>query len=446
MQLRPTHAGGAARSDAGAAAADLAAASLRRGPERARPTGLAGLARLIRRERPGGRLGASPIRISERVRGFEVVVELGPPSGPRVGPRGALGAGPGAAGAVEPRARPLAIAVLGNGLPGALEMAPAHRGVDLRRGRSGASSLAALDRDGVPAPARAAAWTPGAAAPTLTVLEDRVCVKGDPRLVCAVLGGEAARRVILEVVGQRGADLDAGVLRWCDPAFSEGSAERARAKIGAIVSDLVDLAEHLACDPAEVDGRLRAIARSDPDPRVRVEAARNLGREGVTVAVEIAGNAGAIPAARIGALEILATHAQVPALREIGAEIFATAPDQVKVALLRALAVSAVALGDLEAPVLDLVELSPRPVKIAAVELLAELGTANAVGPVATLAAGHTPGDPLVRALARDAIGRIQTRCGEGQGRLAIVSDDRAGALSFTTSGALSVMKDDNPG
>lgn len=253
-----------------------------------------------------------------------------------------------------------------------------------------------LAPDAAPAPAPAAAVATGDPA-----FDAAFVVRGDPLLLAAVLDAEA-RHLVPRVASH----MKAGAVLVEGGVVTAATRVRHDMNPEAILlrgREVVALAERLVT-PADPVQRLRAAARADPVPGVRLRAALALGVEGRETLLALASDAAADDATLAGAVNALGVEAPHETLLD---------------ALRRAL--------------------GPRPeagrglprAALAIVPVLGKVGTAAAVP---TLRDCERHGGGLRRA-ARAAIAEIQARLPDQPGALSL-TDGPAGEVSLADGGA----------
>ncbi|MCK6547119.1 hypothetical protein L6R52_14815 [Myxococcota bacterium] len=295
-----------------------------------------------------------------------------------------------------------------------------------------------------------------------------VAIRGDRPIVLAALGARA-RAAYLELRRTADVTVVAGALTCQLAGATSGP------RVTALVEGLVELAELLAVDPARLEDALvrnletervptvrlalfraitgghasdavaeRTIERAlrHPDPALRLEAATLAGHRGHVIFAILAKNAEVADELRARAIERLAEEAGEGHVDPVELLSLGGGP----LALVAAAEwVRELEPAGAEPALVPLLSHDATPVRIAAAEALARVGTIAAVEALGTAERGLFVDRDLKRA-ARGAIHQIQARAGAhaGAGQLSIAAPaEEGGALSVVarTEGALSVAK-----
>ncbi|MFZ5476320.1 MAG: hypothetical protein ACOZNI_06040 [Myxococcota bacterium] len=280
---------------------------------------------------------------------------------------------------------------------------------------------------GPPAGVRAARGaTPGEHVTGDVDFDRAVRVEGDPARIAAALDA-GTRRALAALVERDGGRVEDGAVAidfagWTDDV----------GRLSAAVERVTDVAARLSVPARDEVSRLRAIALEDPVPGARARALRSLRRlHGPEVAGPVATAALGDPWAAVRLTASLILGQPIDAFADETLHAYAPAAPA---AIARGLA------GD-EARLAALLDVDDEEVAVAALEVLAEVGTVASIPRLAPLTTGVFANGRVKRA-ATGAILCIRDRVGDvDPGRLA-VAEGEAGQVSVAEPGGVSVLKE----
>lgn len=257
--------------------------------------------------------------------------------------------------------------------------------------------------------------------------DDEYVVLGDRALLHAMLGA-SARDMVLGVGGRF--DFSGTALRW--------RGARAPTFLERMIRQLVAFAMSIAADPLDVHVSLAQHTRNDPLPTVRERCLLALVREHPRPK-----NA---RRTLIAALDDVSPQVRIRAAVALGERGYptlialVTGPNTDDETRMTAALRLPVGEPDAVRGLVRLTQRDDRDIRCSAIRSLGFIGTVEEVGALKPLASGLL-GDPVVRAVAKQALDRIKSRArGAAPGQLSIAGATDSGALSVADEheGALS--------